>query len=878
MRNYRNLAIGILVSLASLLMVSQAKAESLSVHFTDINLQPGETKEMVVSYDTDYEDLCGFQIEFTLPSGIHLANAKLADSYSCPENYFGFNPDRDGTSVIMCGLYNSSDRLPSGHQDFLVLTFQADTDVEEHTYEIATTRLEFVHWDGNKSVKLDSQTFHITIGTPAPVKPGDVNGDGEANITDVALMVNHILGISSSDFNKAAADVNGDGEVNVTDVMLVVDTILNGEDVPDLELSATAVEVTEGSATVEITSGSGNYELSISNPDIIDASLEDSKVIITSKVPGTMDVEVIQKSSANAPRKAPAVHHSTVTVRDRETDQTADINVTITEEENLICPDDNHPHMIDLGLPSGTKWSCCNVGADKPENFGGYYAWGETGEKEEYKFYNYNWFIGDYEGWIGEQEYAIEEGWIEEYEWPGFRFYDESFWLSPSHNISGDRFDAAYVNWGSPWQMPSKEQFQELLDNCTYEPADFNGQNGVFLTGPNGNGIFLPYSGYKGDETYGQFGVELNWDGTEWGCYWTGDNYYADEYEMGELLENWDGELEYIPLYMWGDFSSFYSITPQSGYWGCEMPRYNGLTVRPIYHELKPFEVSTKTVEIEVLESTTVEITSCNGGFDVYSYSHPLLWYSIEGNTLTITGTHIGEGTITLRDNETNERIGINVKVTESHRQLKPLCPDDNHPHLIDLGLSVKWSCCNVGADKPESHGGYYAWGETMDETEKNVYDISTYTFYDEASRTFEKLGDIAGTEHDVAHVKWGGNWQMPTYNQNQELVSFCAYEWKTINGVSGGLFTGKNGAAIFIPAAGYREGSELFKYGEYGDCWLGGCYFYASMGPTGEELPYILSFGSTKGTNDVSIRASSAYFLDPYHRSRGLTVRPISQ
>lgn len=88
------------------------------------------------------------------------------------------------------------------------------------------------------------------------------------------------------------------------------------------------------------------------------------------------------------------------------------------------------------------------------------------------------------------------------------------------------------------------------------------------------------------------------------------------------------------------------------------------------------------------------------------------------------------------------------------------LCPDANHPHAIDLGIGVKWVCCNVGASAPWEYGDYYAWGET---TTKNVYDDETYKYYDEINEEYINIGnEIAGTKYDVAHVKWGGKWKMP--------------------------------------------------------------------------------------------------------------------
>ena len=159
-------------------------------------------------------------------------------------------------------------------------------------------------------------------------------------------------------------------------------------------------------------------------------------------------------------------------------------------------------------------------------------------------------------------------------------------------------------------------------------------------------------------------------------------------------------------------------------------------------------------------------------------------------------------------------------------------CPDGNHPHMIDLGLpsGTKWACCNVGADKPEAYGGYYAWGETE---EKATYNWSTYIHCDGTSSTCHDLGsDIAGTQYDVAHVKWGGSWVMPSKEQQDELRSNCNYEWTTVNGVKGGKFTSKNnGGSIFLPAAGDRYISGLYSAGSNGHYWSSTHYPSSSRG-----------------------------------------------
>lgn len=166
------------------------------------------------------------------------------------------------------------------------------------------------------------------------------------------------------------------------------------------------------------------------------------------------------------------------------------------------------------------------------------------------------------------------------------------------------------------------------------------------------------------------------------------------------------------------------------------------------------------------------------------------------------------------------------------------LCPDDHHPHAIDLGLpsGTKWACCNVGASSPEKYGGYYAWGET---SEKSVYNWDTYQ-YGSSWDNCQNIGsDIAETSYDVAHVRMGAPWRMPSHAQQEELMNNCTRTWTQQNGVNGILVTGKNGGQLFLPAAGWRFSSDdLRNAGSCGIYWssspvqsyVGACYlgFYS--------------------------------------------------
>lgn len=147
-----------------------------------------------------------------------------------------------------------------------------------------------------------------------------------------------------------------------------------------------------------------------------------------------------------------------------------------------------------------------------------------------------------------------------------------------------------------------------------------------------------------------------------------------------------------------------------------------------------------------------------------------------------------------------------------------PTVPETLHEY-VDLGLpsGTKWATCNVGANFPEEFGGYYAWGET---NEKTYYSWDTYAYYGSKFST-----GISGTQYDVAHVKWGGNWHMPTRAQCKELCDYCSSIQTSMNGVSGVKVTGPNGNSIFLPVAGRRLGDEKGGVGLSGDYWSDSLY-----------------------------------------------------
>ncbi|MBR5984075.1 MAG: hypothetical protein IK025_10215, partial [Bacteroidales bacterium] len=145
--------------------------------------------------------------------------------------------------------------------------------------------------------------------------------------------------------------------------------------------------------------------------------------------------------------------------------------MSFTTETSATTGTLNGHAWVDLGLPSGTRWATCNVGASTPTAYGNYYAWGETTTKTTYNSSTYT--------------------------------YSDNPTTLPSNR------DAATANWGSGWRMPTSAEMQELVDNCTVTWTTQNGVNGRLFTGPNGNSIFLPAAGYRFDSdpnTAGSYG------------------------------------------------------------------------------------------------------------------------------------------------------------------------------------------------------------------------------------------------------------------------------------------------------------------------------------------------------------------------------------
>lgn len=445
--------------------------------------------------------------------------------------------------------------------------------------------------------------------------------------------------------------------------------------------------------------------------------------------------------------------------------------------------DSDDARVIDLGLPSGIKWASCNVGASRSWENGGYYAWGETEDKEDYswltlKYYDYNTdkitkYCTNSDGGAVDGKTTLE---CED--------------------------DVASVQWGGKWRMPTYDELAELIDYCTWATETLWGVNGYRVTGPNGNSIFLPAAGFRFNTDAGDFNTA--------GYYWlsTLDNY--------------------------GCYGAYCFVFDNTQYLLYNDRRVYGQSVRPVYDESIQINY---TVTITSSGRGTVNIDGEDAANATFAEGSSATIIATPGDGRDFAGWYTNGGATLVSNDETYTFV-VTGNVELMAKFTLPTIP----AQAIDLGLpsGFKWASHNVGATAPEEYGGYYAWGETE---EKNKYDWqgTTYKYCDGNMNALTKYcidsnyGTVDGktkldADDDVATVLWGGEWRMPTIEEQKELLDYCNWEWTSLYGVNGYNVTGPNGNSIFLPAAGNYNDTELRDCGEDGYYWSSntGNYNYA--------------------------------------------------
>ena len=475
--------------------------------------------------------------------------------------------------------------------------------------------------------------------------------------------------------------------------------------------------------------------------------------------------------------------------------------------ENIELPT---AEAVDLGL--SVKWASCNVGSVFPEDYGDYFAWGETEEKSSYTELN-------------SVTYDLSYSELKSRGIIGYRGY-----LTTAHEV-------VTANWGCSWRMPTWGEMKELIDYCTWSWTTQNDVEGYKVTGPNGNSIFLPAAGIRN-------GTEVRYRGS-YGYYWSGTP---------------DDENSRIAYFL--NFADYFV----GGYDHSEY-RYYGLTVRPVY------------VGVSATTGNATDITDYSATLSgtVNNAYKSVTCGIIYGTSSTLSSTSGTKKSTTSSSEFSVNVTGLSPNTTYYYRAY--VVADDGEYNYgevflfttgpitigdaIDLGLSVKWASCNVGAGSPEDYGDYFAWGET---TTKSSFTKGNSITHGLSVSELESLG-IIGTDgnltaaYDAATTNWGSPWRMPTLGEVKELINNCTWSWITMNGVNGSLVTGPNGNSIFLPAAGRRRGTEVSSRGSLGLYWSG----TLSEGYSDSDFAYGLRFIS--GYHDCG----------GWDRYYGHTVRPVT-
>ena len=245
-------------------------------------------------------------------------------------------------------------------------------------------------------------------------------------------------------------------------------------------------------------------------------------------------------------------------------------------------------------------------------------------------------------------------------------------------------------------------------------------------------------------------------------------------------------------------------------------------------------------------------------------------WTGAHNQTVDITG--ITQNTCLTIEQEGWEKATYTIVDCLSGEPNQPEQPEsptagvENGYKWVDLGLSVKWATCNVGANAAEEYGNYFAWGEVEP---KDYYDWSTYKYCNGSDTTLTKYctnGTYGTIDHktvldktdDAATVNWGGNWRMPTKEEYDELLGDCTWTWTMWNGVYGHTVTGPNGKSIFLPATGYCNENLFYEVGGSGEYWLSSVC---------TDYPYSAWYG-----HFISNSMGGGYTIRHYGRS----VRPV--
>lgn len=533
------------------------------------------------------------------------------------------------------------------------------------------------------------------------------------------------------------------------------------------------------------------------------------------------------------------------------------------------------PEYVDLGLPSGVKWATFNVGATQPEEYGDYFAWGETEPKELYDWSTYKWCDGSYNT-------------LTKYN------TDSEYGVVDNKKILESLDDAAYVNWGGNWRMPSVDEWNELLSHCSLKWEERNGVSGVtFVSVQNGNSIFLPAAGVY---HYNNGLVNLNVEGwyrtnsldesrgtISLGFSYTGSlDWYANDRCFGQPVRPVYGsraEETTVPTVV---TSTVTQITETSAVVGGNVTSDGGASVteRGVVYSTNPTPVITN------LSNT---IRPCGSGAGEFTYTiyglQPATTYYVRAYARNDQGTAYGEEmsftTQTQIEKPTSPYFSVSqtkyITFSPGNLQYHPAnnewrfapsqldyigdansnCSSTYNGWLDLFGYSTSSSNFGVSTSTSDSDysGSFVDWGTNkIGADAPNTWRTLTYNEWDYVlfdRPNASSLRGVAQVNGVNGLILLPDNWTCPSgvtfksgfhseesveaYGQYQ---AFSADQWSKL----------EDAGAVFLPAAGRRVGWRVY------DVQYGG--YYGSATGDGSYLALRLDFDSG---------AANMYYCDCY-------------
>lgn len=497
--------------------------------------------------------------------------------------------------------------------------------------------------------------------------------------------------------------------------------------------------------------------------------------------------------------------------------KTVDLKDGIARNTVYVIKANCNNYVVDLGLP--VKFLNHNMGAGAPEEYGGYYAWGELEDKGNYSSSNYT--VNDL-----------------------------------PKNIRLTDMDVAHMRLGGSFSMPTSAEFNLLVDSCSWSWQPLNSKPGYVITGKNGNKLFLPAAGYRN----GTSNYEFNTRGL-----------YRTSQITNSTDRNW--LLSFVS-------NSKEVAGSTSGGYDTYTKLWLGESVRPVISTgVQMTDGSLVQVMTDSVQWKATELNAKLYG-TLYGYAKAKDKDAIQigfvvGKTDSVTIANGGtKVTASVSADGAYHADFTMPKDTAYYYRAYAMDADGNVEYAnalqfgrcyVDLGLpsGTKWANINVGATRPDEDGDYFSWGEP---DTKTSFSQSTNIWYQNSTWLEpDRLYNVQSTCYDAASKNWGGVWMTPDFADFQELVDNCTPSDATMNGINGYLFTSNhNQNSIFVPKAAYRRNSAINEPAQY---TTRSCL-------ASSQLPMVDAGGNRWTT--------LAYFLDKttptngWERYDGISLRPV--